>query len=342
MAIRKTADGWLIDIQPGGRSGKRYRKTLPTKAEALAWETWIKSQVQQSPEWQPTRRDGRRLSDLVDLWNKHHGISLRAGENTVSRLRLLCAALGNPFADQLRPEHFAEYRAKRLAAGITANAINREHAYLRAVFNELERIGLWKAGNPLAKVRQMKIAERELSFLTISQINSLLAKLNGDALLITKICLSTGARWSEAEGLKVKQVRNDALHFSQTKTGKNRTVPISSELVKELEDHLKTKYGDKSELAERYFVASYEDFRKAVEDYTDLKLPRGQLTHVLRHSFASHFVMNGGNILVLQKILGHASLTMTMRYAHLAPDHLQEAKNLNPLARLPKTDNQNG
>lgn len=45
-------------------------------------------------------------------------------------------------------------------------------------------------------------------------------------------------------------------------------------------------------------------------------------------------MMNGGNILVLQKILGHSTLTMTMRYAHLALEHLQEAKTLNPLARL--------
>lgn len=44
--------------------------------------------------------------------------------------------------------------------------------------------------------------------------------------------------------------------------------------------------------------------------------------------------MNGGNILELQKLLGHSTLTMTMRYAHLAPDHLQEAVLLNPLARL--------
>jgi site-specific recombinase XerD len=69
-------------------------------------------------------------------------------------------------------------------------------------------------------------------------------------------------------------------------------------------------------------------------DESGLTLPKGQLTHVLRHTFASHFMMNGGNILVLQKILGHANLTMTMRYAHLAPEHLQEAKTLNPLARL--------
>jgi len=59
-----------------------------------------------------------------------------------------------------------------------------------------------------------------------------------------------------------------------------------------------------------------------------------QARHALRHTFASHFMMNGGNIITLQRILGHSSLTMTMRYAHLAPEHLQEAKNLNPLALL--------
>lgn len=45
-------------------------------------------------------------------------------------------------------------------------------------------------------------------------------------------------------------------------------------------------------------------------------------------------MMRGGNILVLQKILGHANLIMTMRYAHLAPEHLQEAVRLNPLATV--------
>jgi len=45
-------------------------------------------------------------------------------------------------------------------------------------------------------------------------------------------------------------------------------------------------------------------------------------------------MMRGGNILALQKILGHHSLTMTMRYAHLSPDHLEEAKKLNPLTAL--------
>ena len=83
----------------------------------------------------------------------------------------------------------------------------------------------------------------------------------------------------------------------------------------------------------RLFQTAYNDFRRTV-DAIELDLPRGQLTHVLRHTFASHFMMAGGNILTLQRILGHKNLTMTMRYAHLAPDHLQEATTLNPLARF--------
>lgn len=46
--------------------------------------------------------------------------------------------------------------------------------------------------------------------------------------------------------------------------------------------------------------------------------------------------MNGGNILTLQKILGHSTVLMTMRYAHLAPDHLQEAVALNPMETVRK------
>lgn len=68
-----------------------------------------------------------------------------------------------------------------------------------------------------------------------------------------------------------------------------------------------------------------------VLEKASIKLPAGQATHALRHTFASHFVMRGGNILTLQKILGHTSLAMTMRYAHLSPDHLQDALTLNPL-----------
>jgi integrase len=144
--------------------------------------------------------------------------------------------------------------------------------------------------------------------------------------LITQVCLCTGARWSEAETLRSSQVRDGQIQFAKTKSGKVRSVPISDELQKALEDHYES-HGTGT----RIFGYAYSAFRDGLER-AGIELPEGQLTHALRHSFASHFMMNGGNILVLQRILGHASLTMTMRYAHLAPEHLQEAKFLNPLA----------
>nr|WP_275668052.1 tyrosine-type recombinase/integrase [Photobacterium phosphoreum] len=59
--------------------------------------------------------------------------------------------------------------------------------------------------------------------------------------------------------------------------------------------------------------------------------PHSQATHVLRHTFASHFMMNGGNLLVLRQILGHSSVNQTMVYAHLSPTHLEDAVSKNLL-----------
>lgn len=337
MAIKKVAAGWLVDLQPGGRGGKRFRKTVATKGEALAYEAWLKNKVREEPAWAPAVKDRRRVSDLVDKWFEHHGVNLRGGEDAQARLKSLCTAMGEPTVAGFSAESFAAYRAERLKAGVKPETMNREHAYLRAVFNELRRLGIFKGDNPLAGLRKFKVPERELSFLTLEQIRVLLAALGDrrvhDAWLVARICLATGARWSEVEGLRPKQVRGGAVHFTQTKSGKNRSVPISAELEAELGAHLVGRYGDLAGMAERYFQSCMGAFRQAVTA-AGIVLPRGQSTHVLRHTFASHFMMNGGNILTLQRILGHASLAMTMRYAHLAPEHLEEARRLNPLAAL--------
>ncbi len=199
------------------------------------------------------------------------------------------------------------------------------------MFNELSRLGYWKTDNPLANIRQFKIQEKELTYLTNEQIQRLLMELeagrNADTVVITKICLSTGSRWSEAEEMRVTQIHKGMVQFALTKSGKNRAVPIDEDLHNELLGIAR------SSLTGRLFKSSSGAFRNAIER-CGIKLPEGQLTHVLRHTFASHFMMNGGNILTLQRILGHSSLAMTMKYAHLAPDHLQEAIKLNPLSRL--------
>lgn len=338
MTVRKTTDGWLADVRPDGATGKRYRKTFDTKREALEYEAWLKSNTTQTPGWQPVKRDVRRLLELIEIWYNHHGRQLTSGEDTYNRLKKMADAMGNPYADKMSGELFASYRAIRIEAGISASNMNREKSYLQAMFNELARLDIWKGENPLQKVRSFKIPERELSFLTLDQIDMLFVELqkarNEHVHMISQVCLATGARWTEAESLRRPQVRNGLIQFALTKSKKVRAVPIDTHLESALEHHYQTHsttVGD-----ERFFSYAYSAFIEAL-DRTGIALPAGQATHVMRHTFASHFMINGGNILVLQKILGHSSLAMTMRYAHLAPDHLNEARALNPLTKWRET-----
>ena len=148
--------------------------------------------------------------------------------------------------------------------------------------------------------------------------------------MVASICLATGARWSEAETLKTSQIKNASIHFHKTKSGKVRVIPIDEHLHSEILSHISKNKIDSGKII---FESCMGAFRKALER-AKITLPDGQMTHVLRHTFASYFMQNGGNILTLQKALGHSTLNMTMRYAHLAPDHLEEIKNNNALARL--------
>ena len=177
MALKKASSGWLVDSQPGGRGGKRFRKTFKTQSEAKAYEAWLTTQVNQNEGWQPEKRDLRKLSALVELWFTHHGSGLSAGQDMHRRLKAMVATMGDPLADRFKVEMFAAYRTTRIEAGITANNMNREHSYLRAMFNELVRLGQWTKENPLGALRQFRIQQSELTYLTHDQIKALLVAL---------------------------------------------------------------------------------------------------------------------------------------------------------------------
>ncbi|EFH5515528.1 phage integrase [Escherichia coli] len=340
MAVRKLTTGkWLCECYPAGRSGRRVRKQFATKGEALAFERHTMEETESKP-WLGESVDRRTLKDVVELWFKLHGKSLTAGQHVYDKLLLMVGALGNPLATDLTSKMFAHYRDKRLTGeiyfsekwkkGASPVTINLEQSYLSSVFSELSRLGEWSYPNPLENMRKFTIAEKEMAWLTHEQIVELLADCKRQdpiLALLVKICLSTGARWREAVNLTRSQVTKYRITFVRTKGKKNRSIPISKELYEEI----------MALDGFNFFTDCYFQFLSVMEK-TSIVLPRGQLTHVLRHTFAAHFMMSGGNILALQKILGHHDIKMTMRYAHLAPDHLETVLRFNPLATLPSGD----
>lgn len=192
------------------------------------------------------------------------------------------------------------------------------------LFTTLINSGHYHAQHPLAEMPQLKTSTAEMAFLTHDEISRLLScfHANRDSLNAVRLCLSTGARWGEAIGLTRENVMKYKVTFTDTKNGANRTVPISKALYDEI---------SAAETRLLFPRADYNAVRAHLKSVVPT-LPHGQAVHVLRHTFASHFMMKGGNILTLQKILGHSTIIQTMTYAHFSPDYLQDAVRFNPLS----------
>lgn len=325
MGIEQTPSGrWRVDVEP--IRGKRFRKTLKTKAEAIRFEATCRASCITTPDWSPKPKDRRKLSELCERYHALHGHTLADSPALKRLLAKLAIDLGDPVAVTFTGDVFCEFRRRSLEAGAHGKSLNNRLGYLKALFNELYRLDDIDYPNPLANVRPLRLQERPLSFLAAPQIVEILEALDARDTtpgigLVARVCLATGARWGEAQALTPDRVRGGVVTFANTKSRRTRSIPIDKGLESLLLKHFK-RHG--------LFSNCMLTFSRVLAT-TSIKLPTGQATHVLRHTFASHFVMNGGNILTLQKILGHSSLAMTMRYAHLSPDHLQDALTLNPL-----------
>lgn len=325
MSITPTTDGrWRVDIEPV--KGKRFRKTVKTKSEALRFEATCRTKVIDAPTWSPKPKDKRRLTDIVDRWKLLHAHTLADGEARSRLLDTLAKELGNPIAISLSGNEYAEYRANALKAGANPKTLNNRLGYLRSVFNVLHQLGDIDYPNPLQRVRPLRLQEKELTYLTSLQVDLLFQAIHSrckvpHVAMVAAVCLATGSRWGEAQALTPDRVKDGLVTFVNTKGKRVRAIPVDGVLESRLHAHFK---------AHGLFSNCLNSFDKTLS-VSKLPVPAGQSSHVLRHTFASRFIMNGGNILTLQKILGHTSLAMTMRYAHLAPDHLQDAVKFGPV-----------
>jgi integrase len=342
VSVKQLKSGkWRVQVDRQGVH--RVRKLFDVKSDAERFE---REYLLSHQKHDNANTDRRTLSELVGIWHRYHGINLSDGKARLSILKQMAVDLGNIPAAELTPECFLEYRyaclnphdvevAKKFfhgrdARGITAKTFNNRHGYLDAVFRKLRKLNIIDYSSPIADTDMIKVHERQLGYLSETQIDNLFTLLkscrNESVWWIAQLCIRTGARWGEAEKLTRKQLHAGKVTFEFTKSKKIRSVPLDPEFYAVLVEFSKYKNPE-----ERIFKDAITAFYRVV-GRSSLQFSKGQATHILRHSFASYFIMNGGNILTLQKILGHSDIKMTMRYAHLAPDHLMDAVKFNPMS----------
>ncbi len=299
---RKTdANKWIQDTESSIREGRHF-KTVKAKKHTFSDLT------------------ARYYSEILPRYNEKEQKDRR------SKLDWWTSKFGNCLLADITPAKINEYKnaMTQNPATIDKYIKNLQHSFSIAV-NEWE----WLEENPVKKVKSPKLPRGRVRFLDDEERIKFLqaCKESPNPLLYPCIilALSTGMRQAEQMRLVWSDVNldNGFLILHETKNGERRRITLAGACLDLLKEHAKNKRLDTNLL----FPSSRNpqmpiDLRKSFLN----ALKAAQLTdfkwHDLRHCTASYLAMNGASLSEIAEILGHKSLQMVKRYAHLSDGHI--------------------
>jgi integrase/recombinase XerC len=223
------------------------------------------------------------------------------------------------------------------------SSMARKLATLRSFYKFLSREE-WVEKNPAAEVRSPKQSQPLPHVLSKDDANALMEFPEGDSVqvlrdrAILETLYSTGARVSELVGIGRHDLNlEDGLVRLRGKGRKERIVPIGAVAVDAIKEYLArqpasvvrqspTERGHEHPIFQnlRGGRLTARSVERIVGHYSS-RLTVGKISpHALRHSFATHLLDEGADLRAIQEMLGHASLTTTQKYTHLATDQLLE------------------
>jgi len=344
--IRRTKNGKFIGFYLRFYDGGRRRQIAskqPSAAEARKMLLQIEARIARGQAGIEDRRtDWPTVAALVDRFCAEYS---RPRIKNIDKHRAQCRsclkkvlpALGKRCTPQVTEDDVAKLRdalLRRHAPGTVKNTL----ATLSTAFAWGMRQKL-APRNPCKGVER-PVCESAIDFLSRQELTRLLRVAADSSMLqhvAVSLALRTGLRKGELFGLRWIDLDLEsrrltvARSFNTTpKSGKARHLRLPIELVPLLRqwrdqcppspDGLVLPHGIKQ--SRMIGIDTMCGLPRLMRLAGIRRLPRPW--HTLRHTFASHFIMSGGSIMALQKILGHADLRITMLYAHLAPDYLAD------------------
>jgi excisionase family DNA binding protein len=262
------------------------------------------------------------VGELADLYlaNSRQKRSLASDE---SRIR----AHLKPFIEKLdvnglTPLKVEEYRNWRLDAGVKRSTTNRELALLKVMFSKAIDWGLCST-NPVKKVRLFPENGNIKDRILAPKEEARLLEASPDHLRpILVVALNTGMRRGEILNLEwanVDLLRKQVL-VTGTKSGKNRIIPINSDLLPVLEN-LKMKNGGRGYVfANPKTGKPLQDIKHAFETACAKAGVKNFRFHDCRHTFGTRLVQRGVDLITVRDLLGHSTVKVTERYTHSTPD----------------------
>ncbi len=358
-SIYKRNDGrWeaKITIQ-GDRRKSLYGKTRREVQEQLTEALRAQRHGRFDPE------PSQKVSGYLGHWLEDQArpsVRPRTYESYALNVRRLTAYIGNIRLDRLRPNHLQHCYAELLKTGLSTRSVQQAHGVLRVALRQAVRWGLLTQ-SPTAAVTPPRSPRREMQPLTPEQVQALLASSADDSLHpLWVLLVTTGLRIGEATGLEWQHIDLDrgtlvvrqALQRQQgkgwvlvePKTGRSRrTVCLAGGTIEALRRHR-----DRQKLtgAEPRWdgktlvfctgsgkpLAPSNIRRSLHRTLKQASLPLIRV-HDLRHTAATYLLSVGTHPKVVQELLGHSTVTLTLdTYSHVLPAlHKQVASHMDDL-----------
>lgn len=314
--IKPRGEAFQVDLRVGG---KRHRKQFPSWSEAKAFEDSLLASHGLGPS--PDTYPSEGLSGAVErlsgvLWgDTEHSIKVAC------HLKEVIEVLGDVPVDQFGDEQVEKLLAHYRKIGNSNATINRKFASLSKLFRHLHRT---QKINFMPYFPRQKEAMGRIRFLTYEEEEALFHYLrlySEDEYRLAVFLVETGARFSEALKLDSRDVdkKTKSVTFWETKSNHSRTVYLTERALGalDLKSGLKKPFGKVNRWTFRDHWLKARDLAGLGDD--PLVVP-----HILRHTCASRLVQGGVDLRRVQEWMGHRSMQMTMRYAHLAPTDLKQ------------------
>jgi integrase len=187
----------------------------------------------------------------------------------------------------------------------------------------------WIEINPCGKVPKLREPRGRVRFLSDDERARFLEACRQSSApylhILVVLALSTGARYMELLGLRWLQIdiRRGTIRLEKTKNGERRSLPLKGLALELMQDHARVRRLD----TDLVFPSARDSTRPVhIRSVFEAALARTGIEdfhfHDLRHSCASYLAMNGASLAEISEILGHKTLQMVKRYAHLSDGHV--------------------
>jgi len=334
--IRKRGKGYEADYYA---CGKRYREGgFSTKKEAQEYLGNRLQEIREGKFFENRRIKHVRIEELVDDY-----LARFQGKGVVTE-RMHMNTIRNHFSGKLVSQisvydvetFFAHRKSVPTIKGTPRSAAtcNRELGALKRLINKAITWGM-AVSNPVLSVKPLREERGRMRFLSLEEAGRLMECASHHLRPIIATALCTGMRRGEIMGMRWKDIdlRNRTIFVPHTKNGHSRYVPISDSLFNVLSNLPQHNGSD-------YLFAGvpkigkkgkpFNDVRTSFENACTLAGIENFRFHDLRHTAASHMAMAGIPLKIIGDVLGHRSIAMTERYAHLSPGFLRNAVNALP------------